>query len=165
VEHPLEKPTDSPARETGPPDPDFPPPSADAELYVYLESRGEQPAEAPGMESTHQGLIKKLGPFTARFRMKMPGTASEHMLGTIERISLGVTWAGTVIGTFYAAGAAHLSPEGTLTVVVLEILVPPVLFRTRKRPREDRSDRAIELATMRLLGGRHYQDPANTDEG
>lgn len=138
MEHPLEQPTGSPTREPGPPDPDFPLPSAEAELYVHMEPRREQPAEASGTESTHQGLIKKLGPFTARLRMQMPGTASEHMLGTVERISLGVTWAGTVIGTFYAAGAAHLPPAGTVTVVVLEILVPPVVFRTRRHPREDK---------------------------
>jgi hypothetical protein len=56
-----------------------------------------------------------------------------RLLRTIERITLGATWAAGVTGTFFGATPAHLPPAGTFAVILLEIIVPPVVFRSRRR--------------------------------
>jgi hypothetical protein len=103
-----EKPTGSPARETGPPAPEvpapeiLPPPTGDSLLYAYLESTTPERSRKLWLR----------GPLTAR----------------LERILLGGICAGTVTGTLYGAGAAHLSSQETLIAIALEIVVPPVVF-------------------------------------
>jgi len=37
-----------------------------------------------------------------------------------------------VICTLFGASSAHLPPAGTTILVVLEIVIPPVVFRSRR---------------------------------
>jgi hypothetical protein len=58
-----------------------------------------------------------------------PGDGAGRKLRTLERITLAAVWATAVICTLFGAGSAHLPPAGTIILVVLEIVIPPVVFR------------------------------------
>lgn len=138
MDRPLEQPPGSPARDTGPPRPPVPmfeEPSASAEVYVYKipgdEFGGTSVTARTGWSRTNKPRL--LGPIAAGIRIKVPPGESGRLLGTIERITLGTTWAAGVTGTFFGATAAHVPPAGTIAVIVLEIIVPPVVFRSRRR--------------------------------
>lgn len=136
---PLEKPPGSPARDAGPPgpsDPRFEEPSAFAEVYVYKIPPSGEPggtsffARTTGSRTTTSRL---LGPIAAGMRVKVSPGESGKLLRTIEHITLGTTWAAGVTGTWFGATAAHMPWPGTLAAVVLEITVPPIVFRIRRR--------------------------------
>ena len=96
-----------------PPAPEvLPPPTGDSMIYVHLESTAQG----------RSGRLWLRGPLNAR----------------LERVLLGVAWAATVPSTLYGAAAAHLPPQGALVVIVLEIVVPPVVFRSWRRRRGSR---------------------------
>jgi hypothetical protein len=139
MDRPLEKPQGSPARDVGPPGPPDPTseePSASAEVYVYKIPSGDEPRETPntaGNKGSRADMLRPLGPIAAGIRVKVPPGESGKLLRAIENITLGTTWAGGVTGTFFGAAAAHLPAAGTITLIVLEILVPPAVFRSRRR--------------------------------
>jgi hypothetical protein len=139
MDHPLEKPAGSPVSQTGPPpDPEYEAPTAAAEVFWHLQTGEEHAVEATksttGQESPEKRRLYR--PLTARMGIKVPADASDRLLTTVENVTLGFTWSGTVLGTLFGAGAAHLPPAGTLTVVVLEVLGPPVLFFRRRKSRQ-----------------------------
>ena len=146
MDHPVEKPMGSPARQTGPPpdpDPEYGPPTEDATTYVYLQTGEDRPGKNTNRSiGKRTRMMRLLGPLTVRLGIRVPAAASEHMLSAFEDIALGGTWAGTVTGTLFGGAAAHLPPAGTLTAVVLEILAPPVLFCVRRRRKGKQSDGA-----------------------
>jgi hypothetical protein len=113
----------------------FEEPSASAEVYVYKvpgdESGGTSVTARTGWSRTNTPRL--FGPIAAGIRIKVPPGESGRLLRTIERITLGTTWAAGVTGTFFGATAAHVPPVGTIAVIVLEIIVPPVVFRSRRR--------------------------------
>jgi hypothetical protein len=139
MDRPLEKPSESPARDVGPPgppDPRYEEPSASAELYLYKIPAGNEPGKTlvtTGNDGSRTNMPWLLGPIGAVVRVKVPPGESGKLLRTIENIALGATWAAGVTGTFFGAAAAHLPPAGTVTAILLEILVPPVVFRGRRR--------------------------------
>jgi hypothetical protein len=139
MDRPLEKPPGSPARDTGPPGPSVPTfeePSASAEVYVYKIPLGDElggTSVTAGARWSRTNMPRLLGPIAAGMRVKVPPGESGRLLRMIERITLGATWAAGVTGTFFGAAAAHLPPAGTVAVLLLEITVPPVVFRSRRR--------------------------------
>lgn len=132
----LEKPPGSPARDVGPPaqpDPMYPDPSASAEVYVWKIPPGGQPAGAPVTTGDRANMLRQLGPIAAGVKINVHPRESGKLLRTVENITLGVSWAGGVTGTFFGAAATHLPSAGTITLIVLEILIPPIFFRGRRR--------------------------------
>jgi hypothetical protein len=118
-----------------PPDPDGPWPSPRAEIFVYLDSDdaadAADAADRPGNRLF--GWLRRLGPAKVGMRLAVPDDNADQMLRTLERMVLAVMWPFAVIGTLFGAGSAHLSPASATIVVVLEILVPPVVFRGGRR--------------------------------
>jgi hypothetical protein len=72
-------------------------------------------------------------PATVEAWLTVPDAEAGRLLRMLERAAVAVTWSATVIGTLFAASAAHLPPIGTTIVVVLEIVVPPVAMLRARR--------------------------------
>src|SRR5689334_20432099 len=128
----LEKPPGSPARDVGPPappdlpDPMYPAPSALAEVFVWKFPSGGQPEGMPVTTGNRTNLLRQPGPIAAGAKISVPPHESGKLLRTIENITLGASWAGGVTGTFFGAAATHLPSAGTVTLIVLEVLIPPI---------------------------------------
>jgi hypothetical protein len=126
----MAKPPDRPAGPF-PPDPDDPWPSSRAEIFIYLDS--DDAADAADRPTNRLfSWLGRFGPAKVGLRLAVPDANSDQMLRTLEQIVLAVMWPFAVIGTLFGAGSAHLSPASATIVVVLEILVPPVVFRGRR---------------------------------
>ena len=111
-----------------PTDPDDPWPSSRAEIFVYLDS--DDAADRPGNRLF--SWLRRFRLAKAGMRLAVPDDEADQMLRTLERIVLAVMWPVAVIGTLFGARSAHLSPTGATIVVVLEILVPLLVFRRRR---------------------------------
>jgi hypothetical protein len=111
-----------------PTDPDDPWPSSRAEIFIYLDS--DDAANRPGNRLF--SWLRRFGPAKVGMRLAVPDAEAGQMLRTLERMVLAVMWPFAVIGTLFGAGSAHLSPVGATIVVVLEILVPLLIFRGRR---------------------------------
>jgi hypothetical protein len=118
------------------PDPDDPWPSSRAEIFVYLDS--DDAADRPRSRPLD----------------------SDQMLRTVERMVLAVMWPFAVIGTLFGAGSAHLSPAGATIVIVLEILIPPLVFRGRRSLAGHRFGRN-RPASRAFVEVRHRTEPAD----
>lgn len=111
-----------------PPDLDDPWPSSGAEIFIYLDS--DDAADRPSNRMF--SWLRRFGSTKMRMRLAVPDAEADQMLRTLERMVLAVMWPFAVVGTLFGAGSAHLPPTCTTIVVVLEILVPPLLFRGRR---------------------------------
>jgi|SRR5580658_9277247 hypothetical protein len=111
-----------------PDDPDDPWPGSGAEIFIYLaaDDRADRP------RNRLLSWLRRLGPAKVGMRLAVPDAEADQMLRTLERIVLSVMWPFAVIGTLFGAGSAHLSPTSATVVVVLEILVPLLVFRGRR---------------------------------
>jgi hypothetical protein len=137
----MAMPPDGPAG-AFPPDPDDPWPSSRAEIFIYLDS--DDAADRPGNRHLDSddaadrprnrlfSWLRRFGPAKVGMRLVVPDADADQMLRTVERMVLAVMWPFAVIGTLFGAGSAHLSPASATIVVVLEILIPPLVFRGRR---------------------------------
>lgn len=115
---------------------ELPKPSDAAQLHIIVK-RDEGPDERESGEGWAEnrvfGWLRWLIPATAEARVTVPGAEAGRLLRMLERTAVAVTWSATVISTLFGASAAHLPPIGTTIVIVLEIAVPPVMLRARRR--------------------------------
>jgi hypothetical protein len=109
-------------------------PSGAARLHVIV--RRDEGLDRDGGEAwvgnRVLGWLRFIIPATAEALVTVPDAEAGRLLRMLERAAAAVTWSATVIGTLFGASAAHLPPIGTVIVVVLEIVVPPVALRARR---------------------------------
>jgi len=116
-------------------------PSGAAQLHIIVK-RDEGPDDPQSGKgwAGNLGWLRWLIPAKAEAMVTVPGAEAGRMLRMLERAGIAVTWSATVIVTLFGASTAHLPPIGTIIVVVLEIVVPPVAVLRARRNDGDRSD-------------------------
>lgn len=116
-------------------------PSGAAQLHIIVK-RDEGPDEPQGGKdwAGNLGWLRWLIPAKAEALVTVPDAEAGRMLRMLERAVTALPWSATVIVTLFAAPAAHLPPIGTIIVVVLEIVVPPLAVLRSRRNDHDESD-------------------------
>jgi hypothetical protein len=116
-------------------------PSGAARLHIIVR-RDEDPDDPQGGKgwAGNLGWLRWLIPAKAEALFTLPGAEAGRMLRMLERAGTAVTWSVTVIVTLFGAATAHLPPIGTIIIVVLEIVVPPLAVLRARGNDDDKSD-------------------------